>query len=133
MVVHLELAKEGNNMTNSMYYDRHHLCYPRNSWNYGFAKKLRNMPYLIAEVERETVHQTIHACVPYVPVPSGQACSMAIVKLHELYADNVIGDNDSLSKRLSVLINIFSELDPDVAYAFEEQLKVVCKFEASII
>lgn len=120
-------------MTNSVYYDRHHLCYPRNSWNYGFAKKLRNMPYLIVEIERETVHQGIHACVPYVPVPSGQACSMAIVKLHELYADNVISDDDSLTKRLSVLISVFEELDPDVAYAFEEQLKVVCKFDASII
>lgn len=83
---------------------------------------------MIVEIERDTVHHAIHSFAPYVPVPTGQACSMALVKLYELYGDNVISDADPIVKRLSVLVDIFQELDPDVAHAFEEQLKVACRF-----
>lgn len=117
-------------MTNSVYYDKHHLCYPRATWNFGLAKKLRNFPYLSVEVDRDTIHQPIHAHVPFVPVPTSQDCAAALRQLYELREDNIITDADPIEKRLSILCGIFQELDPDVAHAFEEQLKVVCRFKA---
>ena len=111
------------------YIDHHHLLYPRTGWNYGFAKKLRTHAYLIVELPRN-LHEAIHASVPYIPVASGNVSSAAIEKLAFLRETGVIKGNDSPVKRLSALIGIFEELDPDIAYALDAQLKIVCKFNS---
>ena len=109
--------------------DHHHFFYPRTAWNYGLALKLRRHPYMIVEMQRIPLHEAIHANVPYIPVPNGHVTGKVLEQIEYLRELRVISDGDSPSKRLSVLIGLFSELDNDVAHMLEAQLKVINKFE----
>ena len=113
----------------SNFSDHHHFFYPRSAWNYGPAKKLRNDSYMIVELPRDPVHEAIHSLVPYVPVPDSSVASQVLDKIEFLREKRVVTDNDPPNKRLAVLIGLFSEVDGDVSYALEAQLRIICKFE----
>lgn len=109
--------------------DRHHLCYQRGDWNHNELLLLRDFWYCVVPIPRETVHKSIHALVPTVPPPRDVSAKYALDQLR--YLDNVgaITENDTIERRLELLVFLFDYIEQPTADAFRKQLKIVCEYQ----
>lgn len=108
--------------------DRHHLCYPKRSWNRGYAKSLRDYWYCKAIVPKYTLHTEFHRQVEQVPVPRGQSAKFAYEQLLMLEEHGALAHYDTIERRLGLLIALFDCVEPATADAFREQLRIAHEF-----
>ena len=106
-------------------YDTHHIFFTRVGYNGPFANKLRTYWYCIVEIPKGTLHHMIHEKVRYVPVPRNSTISDVLEELAKLESYDAIGPDDSIEKRLKVLISLFDCVDQPTADALKKQLEIV--------
>lgn len=108
--------------------DTHHLCYQKRVWKGGSIGLLRDFWYCRAEVPKNTLHRRIHSIVTSVPVPKAINAKSALEQLRTLERYEVIHENDSIERKLEVLIALFDHVEQPTADAFKKQLDIVHKF-----
>lgn len=111
-------------------YNRHHLLWPRTDWDTGYAKELRNHWYLIVEIPMGTVHQAIHREVYSIPPVKGEKAKSILQQLKLLEKRGILKKDDSIEKRLTILIALADYLSPETVAALKEQLYVVQRFQS---
>lgn len=112
----------------SSHNDIHHLFFWRSHWRGAVIGELRQHPYCKVLIPRETLHKMIHEAVPCVPVPSPENVRDVIFQLRNLEKYGAIGPDDSLEKRLKVLISLFEYAEDPTAEALKAQLEVAERF-----
>lgn len=108
--------------------DLHHLCWPRSSWNAGYAHAIRNYPYFVVELPKDTVHREIHHQMRQVPVPSAFAAHTAWQQIKILEHFGVLHPDDPPEKRLGILVGLFDCSSQKTADAFRRQAKIIRKY-----
>lgn len=111
--------------------DDHHIFYTRTAWIGMFPNKLRQHWYCIVKVPKTTVHHAIHQEVRYVPVPRDVNIMDALEHLDSLSYHGAISENDTVEKRLAVLINLFDCVEKPTADALRKQLEAINKNKPS--
>lgn len=61
--------------------NRHHLCFPRRTWNRGKARIVRDACVRMLDVD---IHNELHATVPPVPVPRDIADVARLVQSYDI-------------------------------------------------
>jgi len=112
--------------------DRHHLCYQKGKWGYGYLRELRDYWYCRISIPRDTLHRAIHCAVNDIPVPKNRSAKDALEQLRSLEKYGAITEFDSIERRLNLLIALFECSDQETADAFKEQLKVVCEYKKTL-
>lgn len=88
----------------------HHLLFQRRHWQNGYAKLLREHPYMGKYIPMHTIHRHIHAKIHDIPCPNGKDCKHAYQALLQLEDEGKIDiRHDSLEKRLDFLIDLWSD------------------------
>lgn len=109
-------------------FDRHHIFYIRREWNKGKLGKIRLHPYCIVPLHKDTIHRYLHVHLACIPAPSGKVVDYVLEQLRMLEEYGAIGPDDSLEKRLTVLIALFECIAQPTADALKEQLRLVREF-----
>lgn len=110
-------------------YDKHHILYIRKEWSKGGLNKLRLHPYCIVSIHRDTLHRYIHTHLAYIPTPHGRVVKDILFHLDYLERYGAISPDDSIEKRLTVLIALFECIEQPTADALKEQLRLVHEFK----
>lgn len=110
------------------YMNRHHLLWMRKMWNSGSLKNLRDFYYCIVSLPKDTVHKEIHERIACIPTPKPAYARYVLDRLRELDEIGSISDDDSVEKRLGVLLFYFDCIEPKTASALWEQLKIVREY-----
>lgn len=113
------------------YKDFHHLLFQRRHWQQGYAKLLRQHPYMGKYIPQATLHREIHAKIHDIPTPNGAECRMAyneICRLEKLGEIDIV--NDSVEKRLDLLISLWDDKCPATVAILKWQRDIVAKFYA---
>lgn len=92
----------------SQAFDRHHIWFQRKHYSGFWANKLRNHPYSIILIPKNTIHRAIHRAVEDITVPSEDKCKDLYLKLCERWNAGELKETDSLEKRLDVFIDMFA-------------------------
>lgn len=108
--------------------DRHHLFYYRKDYNTGWAKRLRNHWYCSLTIPKNTLHKYIHHHTKYIPVPRAPSIQGAIDQLELLEQFGGINIDDSIEKRLIVLMSLFDYCEPATYEALKSQYESVCEY-----
>lgn len=108
--------------------DFHHLCYQRRNWKDGALGELRELDYCKAYIPKNTLHIRIHAEVWDIPTPQQINAKRALEQLAIFKEYGVISSDDSIERRLEVLVFLFEKVDQPTADAFRKQLNIVRKF-----
>lgn len=108
-------------------FDTHHLLWTRNEWNRPNARKLRNHWYCKVTIPTKTLHEMIHWQIKSIPPPNEALCKEAFIQLEFLEAFGVIGKEDSIFKKLDVLISCLDTGDSETVKALKRQ-KAVAQF-----
>ena len=108
--------------------DRHHLLWYKREYSKGWAKRIRDHWYLHVEIPRDTLHRQIHYEVAHIPVPRVIAIKGALEQLNLLEKFGGINKDDSIEKRLMVLMALFDCCEPATYNALKKQYDVVCEF-----
>lgn len=114
-------------------YDKHHILYIKEEWNKHGLEELRVHPYCIIKMERNTIHKYIHSHLAYIPVPREYSAKTVLFHLECLEKYGVIGLEDTIEKRLSVLIALFECVEQPTADALREQLELVHEFKKGLL
>lgn len=109
--------------------DTHHLCYQKRNWQGPALIALRDFWYCKAEIPKNTLHRRIHSVVNNVPPPKAINARSALEQLRTLERYGVIHEEDSIERRLQVLIALFECVDQPTADAFKKQLDVVHRYQ----
>lgn len=121
--------KKHNKHVNPSKKDYHHILYQRKHWNIGWAKRLRNHPYMGKMIPIGTLHAEIHSKIHDVPTPNGVDCKRAYLKLIELERSGEINvKHDSLEKRIDFLIDLWEETCPATVAILVWQRQIAAKF-----
>lgn len=91
-------------------------------------KALRSHPYCVIEIPALTLHRTIHEQIRQIPPPRLESAEDALWHLGYLEKMGGISLDDSIEKRLSVLIALFDCTDQPTADGFKKQLQIVHEF-----
>lgn len=113
------------------HYDRHHILWQRAKWNRGALRQLRDYYYCIIMLPKETLHKYIHSRVSQIPVPREIVTKDVLAHLDYLTNAGAISDNDSIEKRLKVLIALFECIEEPTATALKKQLIAVREYKNS--
>ena len=97
--------------------NRHHLLWMRKMWNSGSLRELREFYYCKVNIPRDTIHKEIHERVPFVPTPTPKYAKFVLNELKHLDEVGAITDEDSVEKRLSVLLCYFDCIEQKTADA----------------
>lgn len=111
--------------------DFHHLLFQGRHWQQGYAKLLRQHPYMGKYIPQATLHREIHSKIHDVPTPNGSECRMAyneICRLEKLGEIDIV--NDSVEKRLDLLISLWADKCPATVAILKWQRDIVAKFYA---
>lgn len=108
--------------------DRHHVFYQGRHYKNGALTVLRHHPYAVAMIPRNTLHRMIHEFLGDVPAPSHINAQSALDQLRSLEFYGVIGENDTIQRRLQVFIALFDCVEQPTADALKKQLAIVRKF-----
>lgn len=108
--------------------NRHHLLWERKMWNSGSLRELREFYYCKVNIPRDTLHKEIHERVPFVPTPNPKYAKFVLNELKHLDEIGAIREDDSVEKRLGVLICYFDCIEQKTASALWEQLKIVREY-----
>ena len=106
----------------------HHLLWQRRKWDRENLRILRNYPYCIVEIPANTLHRRIHENIRQIPPPSQENAKEALWHLQYLEKHGGIKANDSIEKRLKVLIALFDCSEQPTADALRKQLEIVREF-----
>lgn len=79
-------------------------------------------------IPRSTLHRQIHERIKNVPVPKTINAINALAQLRKLEEQGAISEQDSLLKRLKVLIALFDCIEQPTADALKAQLEVAREF-----
>lgn len=102
--------------------DRHHIFWTRRSYSqHPWALKLRNHPYCIVLIPKNTLHREIHQNVVEVPLPSEMVCESTFKELNRLWDFGAITENDGIIKRLDLLIFIMKYAADDTVEVLQQQ------------
>lgn len=101
----------------------------RRKWNKGYAKSIRNYWYFIVLIPRDTLHARIHHGIETIPVPEECIARKVYDRIRELDRFGWLRLDDSIEKRLQLLISLFEKDEPSTADAFRKQLCLVRGFE----
>lgn len=107
--------------------DRHHIFFQKRFYG-GTLSEFRKYPYCVVLIPKNTLHHQIHSEVPNVPVPKVANAKNALAQLRTLYRYGAISDDDSIERRLVVLIALFECIEQPTADALKRQLDIVRKF-----
>lgn len=114
---------------NSRREDFHHLLFQGRHWHQGYAKLLREHPYMGKMIPMETLHRLIHSKIHDIPTPNGKECKLAYELIRELEAKGEIDIiNDSIEKRLALLIGLWKDACPATVEVLRWQSDIVAKF-----
>ena len=105
-----------------------HLCFQKRHWRGGYLAELRDFPYCVVSIPRDSLHRYIHEWMSDVPAPRNVNAKSALLQLRMLEGYGAISENDSIEKRLRLLIALFDCVEQPTADAFRKQLDIVCKF-----
>lgn len=109
--------------------DFHHLLFQKIHYSEGYAKLLRNHPYMGIYIPRLALHESLHAKIHDVPTPNGEDCRRAYETLLLREATDVIDvKNDSATKRLDFLIEMWEDSCPATVAVLKWQRDVIEKF-----
>ena len=108
--------------------DTHHLLYQRRNWRNEALTALRDYWYCKAEIPKNTLHRRIHGLVSDVPAPKATNAKSALEQLRTLERYQVIHEEDSIERKLEVLIALFDCAEQATADALRKQLDIVHKF-----
>lgn len=109
--------------------DYHHLLFQCKHWQQGYAKLLRNHPYMGKYIPMATLHRLIHSKIHDVPTPNGKECKLAYKRIVELEANGEIDIvNDDIAKRLGVLIDLWRDTCPATVAVLEWQRDLIASF-----
>jgi hypothetical protein len=109
-------------------FDKHHILYIRKEWSKGKLDKLRLHPYCIISLDRDTIHRYLHVHLACIPAPSGRVVDPILEQLELLEKYGAISQEDSLEKRLTILIALFECIAQPTADALKEQLRLTREF-----
>lgn len=85
--------------------NKHHLFYPRKQYNAGFAKRLREFPWLRIEIPIKK-HRAIHQKVERVPLPPNKRLKEAFFILEDLARQCRLDKDADMEERINVLLCI---------------------------
>lgn len=109
--------------------DYHHILFQKRHWQQGYAKALREHPYMGKYIPRATLHREIHSKIHDVPTPNGVDCKRAYNQLLELERQGLIDiEQDTLEQRIEFLIEVWEESCPATVAILKWQRDVVNKF-----
>ena len=112
--------------------DWHHILYQKRHWKQGYAKALREHPYMGKLIPRDTLHREIHSKIHDIPTPNGRECRMAYLELCRREREGTINiQQDTIEQRIDFLIEIWSDYNCEATVAMLKwQKQVVSKFYA---
>lgn len=109
--------------------DTHHILYTKRGWNRGYNKELRNHWYMRVIIPKNTLHKRIHNELKSITPPRGLSSKFALQHLAYLEGYGVLHPEDSLEKRLTVLIALFDGgTEVDTIRDLKAQLAIATKF-----
>lgn len=106
-------------------YDRHHVFYQRRHYTTSLAKALRDHPYCLVPIPRDSLHHAIHNVVVDVPVPEAKVLKTVLRRLDALWDAGTITPLDTIEQRLELLITLLTAA-PATQQALQAQL-VICR------
>lgn len=109
--------------------DYHHLLFQGRHWQQGYAKLLREHPYMGKMIPMVTLHRLIHSKIHDIPTPNGKECKAAYERIRQLETTGEIDiDKDSIGKRLTLLIDLWKDTCPATVEILKWQSDIVTKF-----
>lgn len=124
---YLKRKNANNGIVKNPSCDRHHLFYQKRHY-YGILSDLRSYEYCVVSIPKNTLHHKIHEYLGDIPTPRPSSARDALFQLRTLYQYGGISNNDSIEKRLRVLIALFECAEQPTADALKEQLSIVQRF-----
>lgn len=110
--------------------DYHHILFQRKHWQNGYAKALREHPYMGKYIPTATLHRAIHSKIHDVPTPNGKECRKAYLELCRREKEGLVDvAHDTLEQRINFLVEMWSEDNCEATVAILKwQQQVVHKF-----
>lgn len=110
--------------------DWHHILFQRRHWQQGYAKALREHPYMGKYIPQATLHRTIHSKIHDIPTPNGKECRKAYLELCRREREGLIDIKyDTLEQRIDFLLEVWSNDNCEATLAMLRwQKQVVQKF-----
>lgn len=105
--------------------NRHHLLWPHNSWDFGSLRALRDNPYCVCMIQRDTLHHEIHEKMCCVPTPRVRSAHYALEQIQYLMNVGAISVDDPIEEKLDLLIHLFDYIEPSTTEALRKQMKIV--------
>lgn len=110
--------------------DFHHLLFQERYWQTGFARRLREHPYMKKRIPQGTLHSLIHSKIHDIPVPNGKECKRAFFYIDGLYQKKLIDPRrDPLTIRLDLLIELWQDTCPATVAILKWQRDLIAKYE----
>lgn len=106
--------------------DCHHLCWTRKNWGNGYARALREHPWLRVYIPRDTLHRYIHHNIKCIPVPEGKDARRVFEYLMKLERSGELDYGLDILDRLAFLIKHLKT--PATIAALERQYDVIAEF-----
>lgn len=109
--------------------DYHHILFQRKHWQNGYAKALREHPYMGKYIPTHSLHREIHSKIHDVPTPNGNMCRHAYHELLNREREGLIDiQHDTLEQRIDFLIEMWEASCPATVAILKWQKEVVQKF-----
>lgn len=109
--------------------DTHHIFFQKRKYCGDTLVALRDYWYCRVEIPKNTLHRRVHSLIPNVPVPKITSAKSVLSQLRNLERFEVISEEDTIERRLEVLIALFDPIEPQTTEALRGQLDVVHKFK----
>lgn len=102
-------------------------------WQQGYAKALREHPYMGKYIPRDTLHRSIHAKIHDIPCPNGRECKEAFETILKLERDGKINvENDTCEQRLGLLIRLWEHKCPATVAILKWQRDLIAKYYGGV-
>ena len=112
--------------------DFHHILFQKRHWSQGYAKALREHPYMGKYIPRDTLHRALHSKLHDIPVPNGKECKLAFEALVRAEMNGDINvEEDTIEQRIAFLINLWRDKCPATVAMLEWQSQIIAKFYTS--
>lgn len=119
--------KRGRKWTTPTNY--HHILFQGLHWQQGYAKLLREHPYMGKMVPAATLHAMIHSKIHDVPRPNRDDLKRAYKELLRRQAAGEIDiEHDTLEQRIGFLIEMWRDTCPATTAILVWQRSIVAKF-----
>lgn len=117
--------RKRNTNTISSSVNCHHILWQKRHWNKGWSKTLRELPYCKVTIPKDTLHRHIHENLVDIPVPEEEHCLTALECIRSWLEGGYIHEDDTIERRIEVLIICFKWNSPKTAEALIKQLDIV--------